>query len=68
MTMRLLLLLSVCSLCVGCASFTSLGATLNERHVQSCVYTQGGYGLFAQVRVVSATGGVPLDTCLREGR
>jgi hypothetical protein len=33
--------------------------------VTSCLYLQGGYGLFAQVRVVTATGGADLATCLR---
>ncbi len=67
-TQRLILLLCLCILYTGCTSFASLGDTLNERQVQSCVYTQGAAGLFVQVRSVSATGGIPLETCLREGR
>lgn len=36
----------------------------NARQQQSCIYVQGGYGLFMAARIVSATGGVPLETCL----
>jgi hypothetical protein len=52
----------------GCADFASMAETLNARQIQSCVYVQGGYGLFAGARMITATGGVPLETCLREGR
>jgi len=57
----------MCIIClhVSCTGLDKLGHTLNERQVTSCVYTQGGYGIFMQVRTVSATGGADLETCIR---
>ena len=53
----------------GCAGFASFAETLNERKVQSCVYWSGFVGGMlsgaqAQVKGVTATGGVDFDTCL----
>lgn len=53
----------------GCGGFASFAETLNERKVQSCVYWSGFVGgalsgVQAQVKGVTATGGVDFDTCL----
>lgn len=53
----------------GCTGLSSLMADLNTRQVQSCVFWQGFAGggwpgvPQAQVRGVTATGGVKLDQC-----
>jgi hypothetical protein len=65
---RFIVAVAVCATFQGCADFASMAETLNARQVQSCVYVQGGYGLFAGARVVTATGGVSIETCLREER
>ena len=62
--LRFLLLCLALSL-EGCLDVHALSTSLTERQVTSCLYLQGGYGLFAQVRVVTATGGADLATCLR---
>ena len=53
----------------GCASMASLASTMNERQIQSCVYWAGFVGGalsggHAQVKGITATGGVPLTTCI----
>ena len=53
----------------GCAGFASFAETLNERKVQSWVYWSGFVGgalsgVQAQMKGVTATGGVDFDTCL----
>ena len=51
---------------LGCTSFASLANTLNDRQVQSCLFYQGMVGPYAHVRGITATGGAPLDVCLKE--
>lgn len=50
----------------GCAGVASLADSLNARQVTSCVWAQGSYGPFMGLRVVTATGGADLKTCLEE--
>jgi hypothetical protein len=51
--------------CTGCAGVASLAADLETRHVQSCIYTSGAYGLFASASILTATGGATLEECQR---
>ena len=36
---------------------------MNERHVQSCIYTWGFLSPFYVVRTISATGGLTIEDC-----
>jgi hypothetical protein len=63
MTLRSGLLLS-CLLCTGCFShMDAVTVALNDRHIQSCVWSAGFPWPFVYVRVVTVTGGATLYEC-----
>lgn len=65
--LRSLLLAALFTLLSGCTGLASLADSLNERQVQSCIQWQGhisSLGGGVQVRGVTATGGVPLASCV----
>jgi len=60
-------LLALALLLGGCTQqrIATMAEALNSRQVSSCIWVTGGYGMFASVRLVTATGGQPLAECLR---
>lgn len=54
--------LLVCLLCTGCG-LTKLADSLNERKVQSCIYTSGFLSPFQIAKTITATGGVTVEQC-----
>lgn len=64
MSGRLILLVLLLGAVPGCINLQEWADAANARQQQSCVYVQGGYGMFLAVRIVSATGGLPLEVCL----
>jgi hypothetical protein len=59
------LLVGLCLLCTGCFwHLHELTESLQTRHVQSCLVSQGFPYPFIFVRIITVTGGASLETCL----
>jgi len=59
------LLVGLCLLLSGCFwRLHELTAALAERHVASCIVSQGFPYPFIFVRVITVTGGADISTCL----